>query len=414
MKKYEDFIGGLQQEIEVPDKVWSRFEQTLSDIDNQSMKRRRSGMWVKTAAIAGAIVIAGSAFCVSNPVLAAKIPIVGKIFEQVQNTITFSGNYAKGENLQTGNTESETQLNGTYTTVSNGVTITASEIYSDGYSIFLTAQIKMEQGGLDNACSYLTSLYGEATSNILYAMGDWSIGEDGQKTYLNEANFEGNVVDDNTFIGMIKLDKDDYSVENGEVHLRISEVGYSMDDMDSENLSKYGLNEDGMIEGDWELVVPYSVDQEDSKVIEVDKKQKDGYGIRKVVVSPYQVIVFTDIPYTTLSPEEFTKKDFEELWGEYNKEIIAEGEKPVTYEECLAEKQYEDWEIAVFNQNGVALCPDHGAPDKMIFAVQGLDLKKLHIYIADDKSLGDTSLMNTRDENAAKKISILDAEVDVK
>lgn len=369
MKKYEDFIDGLQQEIEVPDKVWSRFEQTLSDIDNQSMKRRRSGIWVKTAAIAGAMVIAGSAFCVSNPVLAAKISIVGKIFEQVQNTITFSGNYAKGETLQTGNTESETQLNETYTTVSNGVTITASEIYSDGYSIFLTAQIKMEQGGLDNACSYCTSRYGEATSNILYAMGDWSIGEDGQKIYLNEADFEGNVVDDNTFIGMIKLDKDDYSVENGEVHLRISEVGYSMDDMDSENLSKYGLNEDGMIEGDWELVVPYSVDQEESKVIEVDKKQKDGYGIRKVLVSPYQVVVFTE---------------------------------------------YEDWEIAVFNQNGVALYPDHGAPDKMIFAVQGLDLKKLHIYIADDESLGDTSLMNTRDENAAKKISILDAEVDVK
>lgn len=411
MKKYEDFIDGLQQEIEVPDKVWSRFQQTLSDIDNSGMRQQKVGTWVKAAAITGAMVIAGSALCFSNPVLAAKIPVIGKIFEQVQDTISFSGNYKDVDELKVEeekfeNTESEktSQSKGAYTTTNNGVTITASEIYSDGLSIYLTVRIEMKKGGLNNAQEYLTR--SETTSHFLYTQGNWSIGNDEAETVMCGNNFEGKVIDDNTFIGMIKVDKQDYSVEGGNLHLKLTEIGYYDKNLDVEG--------EQMTEGKWELTIPYSVDQENSKVIEVNKTNKDGLGIRKVVVSPYQVVVFTDTPYTTLSPEEYTKEEFEAEWGEINKQVIAEGGEPYTYEECLAEKQYKDCEIAVFNQDGKALQMEGGDPEKMIYAVQGMEITKLHIFMADGSSLGETSLINEGDVNAAKEVSVLDAEVDIK
>lgn len=436
MKKYEDFMEGLQQDVRIPDKVWAQYEETLADIEHLAEKRKgafrmkkgsririnqkaRGRKWAAAAA-AGALLTCAGVLSYTNPAAASKIPIIGKIFEQVGNDVTYSGNYAKKEVLhntapekssdsknakQTPANADEKAPEGVYSAENNGIAITASEVYCDGYSIYLTAQIDSKQGGFYNIPSHYTRRFGEKTSKTIYTSGSWKT--DGEETLLCNNNFEGKAVDNNTFIGMVKLDLEQQPAENGTLHLSFSEIGY-----DSINaLSAEDILPNSQIKGSWNLTVPFSVDEEQTKEIPVNKKTDGGWGIQKVFVSPYQVIVFSETPYTTLTPDTYTKEDFERQWGAKNKEITAAGENAVTYEEALAEKRYAYCELAVFNQDGEPLETMYGTNNRTLFAVQGHELSKLHIYMTDDSHEFELTKADT--EQAAKELSILDVEIDL-
>ena len=61
MKRYEDFTGGLQKEVRIPEQVWSQYMDTLENIetlaaerkgeDRMGRKRKHAGRtWTKAAA----------------------------------------------------------------------------------------------------------------------------------------------------------------------------------------------------------------------------------------------------------------------------------------------------------------------------------------------------------------------------
>lgn len=417
MKKYEDFIDGLQENVKVPDKVWSQYEETLEDIEHLAQKRKEGHnnemnrkftdkTWIKAAAAVGILVACGGVFCYNNPVAASNLPIIGKIFEQVEEDVTYSGDYAKKEVLQDVIQVEDTAEKSVYTAKNKGITITASEVYCDGYSIYLTAKIESKKGGFNNIPSYFTRRFGDKTSQIISTDGAWEVNGE-EEIFPSSNDFEGKAVDDNTFIGMIKIDMEQYSANDGTLHLKLSDIWYDEEENMNDNIEP-----STRIKGNWELVVPYSVDKEQTKEILVNKKNKDGYRIQKVFVSPYQVIVFSDVPYTTLSADDYTKEDFENTWAETNKELIANGEKPVTYEEVLEEKRYDYYELAVYNQEGEALEMQYSDNAKTVFAVQEHKLSKLHIYMGDEAH--EMELIKAANEQEAKEKSILDVEVDLK
>ena len=168
----------------------------------------------------------------------------------------------------------------------NGITITASEVYSDGYSVYLAAEIKSEKGGFNNIPSHYTRRFEETVSQSVFAGGTWSV-DGGKEEHLSNSYFEGKAVDDHTFIGMMKLDQQQYSEADGTLNLKISDIYY--DDI-SEEVSE-SIEPANRFGGAWNLSVPYSVDKQHCREISVNQKNKDGYGIEKVFVSPYQVIV---------------------------------------------------------------------------------------------------------------------------
>lgn len=424
MIKHEDYMRELQKDVEVPEKVWAQFEETLDNIEDlatsrreeqcMEMKKKRIGRtWIKAAVVAGVVTAGGSVFCYNNPAIASKIPVIGNIFEQVEEDVTYSGDYAKKEVLNdTKNTEAKVDKkqtqDGVYTAKSQGITITASEVYCDGYSVYLTAKVESEKGGFENIPEYYTRRFGGKTSQLISTNGTWEVNDFGKETFPSSLDFEGKTVDDHTFMGMIKLDLKQYSEEDGTLKLNLSDLWYDDEDaMDTESIEPANR-----IAGEWKLTVPYSVDKEQCKEVLVNKKNKDGYGIQKVFVSPYQVIVFSETPYTTLSPDTYTKEEFESVWGEKNKELIAQGEEPVTYEEVLNEKQYEYFELAMYNQDKEALEWQYGDETKAVFAVQGKTLSKLYIYMGDESR--EMELIKAKNEQEAKEKSILDVEVDLK
>ena len=431
MKEYEEFIEGLQQEVEVPGAVWSRYVNTLEHIeqlseqrkDGHRMNKNRNSKWVKAAAVAGVLAAGTVLFSYANPVAASGIPLLGRIFEQVSGDATYSGSYEnrtvlsrtdKEAESQSGKTAgSETKETGadraqqTYSVSDRGITLTASEVYCDGYSVYFAAELKAAKGGFSGIPAHYTRRFGTKTSQSVHVAGTYRTGAQEQETTMNNCYFEGKATDDHTFIGMLKLDNDQYTVRDGELCIHITEICY--DDQNAPAGEEAGPQH--RMDGSWELKVPYTVDTETVREISVQKKNRDGYGIEKVFISPYQLIVFTQVPYTTLSPDTYTREDFEKQWGTKNKEISAAGNTPVTYEEMLAKKMYEYSELAVYNQDGEALEMQYGDETRNVFAVQEHELSGLRIYMGDASS--DLGLIKAADEQEAKERSILEAEVDL-
>ena len=160
MSKFDEMICGLQQDDEVPEEVWTRYTGTLAMLPDRAgqqevrangwdksawqevraNRRNKSGQqavrtdrwnksvqqdiranrWIRYASSAAAVVIVGSAVCCANPALAAKIPLIGGIFGEVQQDATFSGEYdSKAEAL---NTERRDEADPNYTAEDAGVT----------------------------------------------------------------------------------------------------------------------------------------------------------------------------------------------------------------------------------------------------------------------------------------------------
>ncbi len=81
------------------------------------------------------------------------------------------------------------------------------------------------------------------------------------------------------------------------------------------------------------------------------------------------------------------------------------------YEEMLSRKYYDYYELAAYNQDGEALEMQYGDEEKTVFAVQGHELSKLHIYAADDSD--EFGLIKAKSEQEALERSVLDAEVEL-
>lgn len=430
MSKFDEMICGLQQDVEVPEEVWTRYTGTLAMLPDRAgqqevrangwdksawqevraNRRNKSGQqavrtdrwnksvqqdiranrWIRYASSAAAVVIVGSAVCCANPALAAKIPLIGGIFGEVQQDATFSGEYdSKAEAL---NTERRDEADPNYTAEDAGVTFTASEIYCDGLSVFLTAEVKAEQGGLN-----------DLPGRVMYLEGSWRNGPDGEKQQLVNNYLEGQAVDDQTFIGMVKLDLDDYGLQEGTVELNLSMIGYDDAAMDGEDNDAFHK-----IEGGWSLTLPFTVDTEAARTIEVNQ-EKDGYRLEKVFVSPYQVITYTDVPYTE---NEITREEFDAMMMEKTDGAEDPG---LTYEEYLEQegKSYAECSTVVFTQDGEMLSATKEQRGCSVNAVQGKEISKLYIYVFDHFDGAIRMSEQGMDGDAAKQ-ALIAAEVDVK
>ena len=129
------------------------------------------------AAAVAAVVIGIGGLGYFNPVLAAKIPLIGKIFEKIEDDATYSGDYTDKKTVLT-NEDSVGNLDTSdYTVSDKGITLTASEAYCDGYSIFLTVNIESEDADFTHIPEHYTGMNAadNRTSAGFYIRGTWSV-----------------------------------------------------------------------------------------------------------------------------------------------------------------------------------------------------------------------------------------------
>ena len=303
------------------------------------------------AAVVAAAVIGIAGLGYFNPVLAAKIPLIGKIFEEVEDDATYSGNYSDKKTILT-NEDSVGNLDTSdYTVSDKGISLTASEAYCDGYSIFLTVNIESEDADFTHIPEHYTGMNAadNQTAAGFYINGTWSV--DGSSPEWLENTFDGKVIDSHTFVGMLKINLEEKYTGSGELNLNVDGLGYDDDRMlDGEEISASHWTD-----GSWNIVIPFEINAADVKTIEVGDK-KGNITLEDVVVSPYQVIVHAG-------------------WS---------------YEPCST---------ICFNQDGEMLHPDMEMAGRAVFAVQGKEIKTLYVYIFDNPD--DWSLMAQEGMNSS-------------
>lgn len=143
----KDFQKKLQKDIEMPEIVHEHINQAYRLIENNAVLQKKASKdpyhWMKSGGrIAGgmaAVLAVGFVFCAINPVMAKNIPVVGGLFEILQDNVSFFGDFSdyattlesvdgttadgsEADGDKTGNATSEN----TYIKAADGLTITCS------------------------------------------------------------------------------------------------------------------------------------------------------------------------------------------------------------------------------------------------------------------------------------------------
>lgn len=261
--------------ISVPEEKLNQVvAQNLYDIKMQYKKKRQWGHLFRGMAAAAAILCAAGA-CFSNPALAAKLPLIGHIFEKVQDRMMFPGNFDEMSEPVTGGNVSE----------SEGVTITLSEVYCDPRAMQVSAVIETKEPFPDKV-KESNILYGE---DIGYRMEleveqefdfmEPSGGEDEPEWLPIE--MRGEYVDEYTFVGAIY------------VPFWVMPIAkYTVPDTFQWKLQVSGIqNQYYSKAGIWEFTADVTVDRSQMKVVEVNKPTPNGEIIRSVTMTPSEVCV---------------------------------------------------------------------------------------------------------------------------
>lgn len=196
-------------------------------------KRQRRKKFITTTTGIAAAVAVFSLFCVSNPALAAKIPLIGHIFERVESTVSYKGDFSSTAQVLvtegTDDTLADTEINETgaakekqdgvqeqaaeeskYVKTSNGLTVTVSEVYYSTKALYLAMSVKNEEEfpqdfmKTKNMDGYILdydmlALNGTAS----FSFSDMDVGP--------ELYIEGQFIDNHTFAGIYRVPLDQFS-----------------------------------------------------------------------------------------------------------------------------------------------------------------------------------------------------------
>lgn len=335
------------------------------------------------AAAVAAVVIGVGGLGYFNPVLAAKIPLIGKIFEKVADDATYSGDYTEKKTVLTNEDSAGNLDTSDYTVFDQGITLTASEAYCDGYSIFLTVNIESEDADFTHIPEHYTGMNvtDNRTAAGFYIGGTWSV--NGSSPEWLDNTFDGEVIDSHTFAGMLKINLAEKHTGSGELSLNVNGLGYDDDRMlDGEEISASHWTD-----GSWNIAIPFVVNTTDVKTIEVGEK-KGNITLEDIVVSPYQVIVHATTP-----------GEQRELTDDRREKLLSQDPDMTDAEMFeLLGWSYEPCYTICFNQDGELLYSDAEVAGRAGFAVQGKEIKTLHIFIFDN--LDDWSLMEQEGMNS--------------
>lgn len=231
-------------------------------------KESRRAIRIGTAITAAAIVVIMTLFNISLPVYARGIPILGSVFAYIQDNLDFMGLYSSyayevGEKTR-----------------DRDVEITLSEVYCDGYNLFISYIVES-----DKFAAMLKKDEGYSSSQLNY-YGKNSIIYDGKEKELDGfgiTGIEGRFVDDRTFAGVETLSLGEERFPDAfTLRISVSSVGL------------IGIKQD-MISGKWQFNIP--VERNDEDVITYDiNVTENGHTIDKAVVSPIMITIYTSYP----------------------------------------------------------------------------------------------------------------------
>lgn len=222
----------MQRDFPLPDCVNAAKNTAFAQIRNKQMKqeyandvaqkqkdrKRLRSAFVKGAGSLAAAAAVFSVVCISNPALAANIPLVGHIFEEIGSSLGFSGDYSKyvqpltEDNLIKASEVSESETvsetdgesaaavsDSAYSKTVDGVTVKLSEVYCNDAALYLSLLIESE----DAFPETFTDQWGKQSIHLYDSYGEFSYNP--EKIYLSNY-LDGKFVDDHTYAAALRID----------------------------------------------------------------------------------------------------------------------------------------------------------------------------------------------------------------
>ena len=261
-----DLQESLRLDAEIPAVVHDRINKAYRVIESRKIMQKPAPAdpfrWMKTGGkIAGglaAVLAVGFIICVSDPVMARELPLVGSLFEKLQDNVSFFGNFADNASVleepeaaapgettpeEASSAETSPQENNLYTKTCNGLTITFSEIYANDQAIYLTMSAETP----DAFPETMKDQNGKPIVSLLTSTG-FDFKEDGAPE-IQYYNLEGAFLDEHTYSCILRIDlaeaAKDFTEYNKQYDLMTQEVldemGVSMDDLNDETDEGYAL-----------------------------------------------------------------------------------------------------------------------------------------------------------------------------
>lgn len=322
---------------EIQNSIEDAYEQIRTNtVHTRKKKTKRAGFYLGFAA--AVIILLGFAGF-SNPVLAGKIPFIGRIFQLVEEKIGYSGDFSEHsvpltnpdtekegadldperENISE-ETEPTDSSQDAYSQTAGDVTITLSEASYTEMALYFSLELYSGEGfpeafnRVKNMEGYILSydVLNIQSSQIfdfsdadpaLYNTGTFSCTiEEGLPTPYS---IEGNYVDSHTFLGVVRIDletlKSIYGLESlppeftysftiikfwgdlnetKDVALANSETGetYTV----QQRVKKY-------YDGPWSFTIPVSLNNTDTQTKDISETNADGVGISSVTKTRYEI-----------------------------------------------------------------------------------------------------------------------------
>ena len=261
-----DLQESLRRDAEIPAVVHDRINKAYRVIESRKIMQKPAPAdpfrWMKTGEkIAGglaAVLAVGFIICVSDPVMARELPLVGSLFEKLQDNVSFFGNFADNASVleepeaaapgettpeETSSAETSPQENNLYTKTCDGLTITFSEIYANDQAIYLTMSAETP----DAFPETMKDQNGKPIVSLLASTG-FDFKGDGAPE-IQYYNLEGAFLDEHTYSCILRIDlaeaAKDFTEYNKQYdHMTqevLDEMGVSMDDLNDETDEGYAL-----------------------------------------------------------------------------------------------------------------------------------------------------------------------------
>ena len=265
-KNENDLQEILCQDAEIPAVVHDKVNKAYRIIESRKIVQKPAPAdpfrWMKTGGkIAGglaAVLAVGFIICVSDPVMARELPLVGSLFEKLQDNVSFFGNFADNASVleepeaaapgettpeEASSAETSPQENNLYTKTCDGLTITFSEIYANDQAIYLTMSAETP----DAFPETMKDQNGKPIVSLLASTG-FDFKGDGAPE-IQYYNLEGAFLDEHTYSCILRIDlaeaAKDFTEYNKQYDLMTQEVldemGVSMDDLNDETDEGYAL-----------------------------------------------------------------------------------------------------------------------------------------------------------------------------
>ena len=263
----KDFQKKLQKDIEMPEIVHEHINQAYRLIENNAVLQKKASKdpyhWMKSGGrIAGgmaAVLAVGFVFCAINPVMAKNVPVVGGLFEILQDNVSFFGDFSdhattleavdgtKTDSSETDGAKTDHANNDAiYTKTADGLTITCSEVYANSQAIYVTMQFKSDKPFPE------TETGAESGTPVIDLDMTGGVDFNSEASPVIDGQVEGKFLDDNTYACIFRYDlaeaaKDytEYNEKYNEMTQQVmDEMGITQADLDDQTDEGYALLEE--------------------------------------------------------------------------------------------------------------------------------------------------------------------------